>query len=169
MWTDRGRGAVSLIGPRSAVGRPSVVSKMRPAQKSTPRNIEKRAHLSRSTFKHRALRSPIMTIHDIRLRQPLTTTASALQRRKTLNIEASKPTLGSEIGLEPRETAQTRNIRYPGGHGCRSYASIPRGLRCEPWSGRAEDIGMNGDNQLHLGVICRQSVEEADQSHLGCM
>ena len=124
--------------------------------------------MSRSTFKHRALRSPIMTIHDIRLRQPLTTTASALQRRKTLNIEASKPTLGSEIGLEPRETAQTRNIRYQGGPGCRSYASIPRGLRCEPWSGRAEDIGMNGDNRLHLGVICRQSVEEAVR-WFGCM
>ena len=103
-----------------------------------------------------------MTIHDIRLRQPLKTTIPALQRRKTLNIEASKPTLGSEIGLEPRETAQTRNIRYQGGPGCHSYASIPRGLRCEPWSGRAEDIGMNGDNRLHLGVICRQSVEEAD-------
>ena len=26
---------------------------------------------------------------------------------------------------------------------------------------------MNGDNRLHLGVICRQSVEEADC--LGCM
>ena len=26
---------------------------------------------------------------------------------------------------------------------------------------------MNGDNRLHLGVICRQSVEEADG--LGCM
>jgi hypothetical protein len=37
-WTGRGRGAVPLIGPRSAVGRPSVVAKMRPAQKSTPRN-----------------------------------------------------------------------------------------------------------------------------------
>ena len=108
-----------------------------------------------------------MTIHDIRLRQPLTTTASALQRRKTLNIEASKPTLGSEIGLKPRETAQARNTRHQGGPGYHSYASIPRGLRCEPWSGRAEDIGMNGDNRLHLGVICRQSVEEADC--LGCM
>ena len=93
----------------------------------------------------------MMTIHDIRLRQPLTTTASALQRRKTLNIEASKPTLGSEIGLKPRETAQTRNIRYQGGPGCRSYASIPRGLRREPWSGRAEDIGMNGNDRLNLG------------------
>ena len=37
-WEDRGRGAVPLIGPRSAVRRPSVVSKMRPAQKSTLRN-----------------------------------------------------------------------------------------------------------------------------------
>ena len=27
---------------------------------------------------------------------------------------------------------------------------------------------MNGDNQLHLGVICRHSVEEADCG-LGCM
>ena len=75
--------------------------------------------------------------------------------------------MGSETRLTPRETAQACNIRYQGGPGCRSYASIPRGLRCEPWSGRAEDIGMNGDNRLHLGVICRQSVEEADC--LGCM
>ena len=74
----------------------------------------------------------------------------------------AKPALGSETRIAPRETAQARNIRYQGGPGCRSYASIPRGLRCEPWSGRAEDIGMNGDNRLHLGVICRQSVEEAD-------
>ena len=53
--------------------------------------------------------------------------------------------MGSETRLTPRETAQACNIRYQGGPGCRSYASIPRGLRCEPWSGRAEDIGMNGD------------------------
>ena len=74
----------------------------------------------------------------------------------------AKPALGSETRLAPRETAQTCNIRYQGGHGYRSYASIPRELRCEPWSGRAEDIGMTGDNNrlVHLGVICRQSVEE---------
>ena len=75
--------------------------------------------------------------------------------------------MGSETRIAPREPTQACNIRYQGGHGCRSYASIPRGLRCEPWSGRAEDIGMNGDNQLHLGVMCRQSVEEADG--LSCM
>jgi len=75
--------------------------------------------------------------------------------------------LGSETRIAPREPTQARNIWYQGAPGCRSYASIPRGLRCEPWSGRAEDIGMNGDNQLHLGVMCRQSVEEADG--LGCM
>ena len=75
--------------------------------------------------------------------------------------------MGSETRPTPKETARTCNIWYQGGPGCRSYASIPRGLRCEPWSGRAEDIGMNGDNRLHLGVICRQSVEEADC--LGCM
>jgi len=75
----------------------------------------------------------------------------------------AKPALGSETRIAPRETAQTCNIWYQGGPGCRSYASIPRGLR----GGRATDIGMNGDNQLHLGVICRQSVEEA--YGLGCM
>ena len=79
----------------------------------------------------------------------------------------AKPALGSETRLAPRETAQACNIWYQGGPGYRSYASIPRGLRCEPWSGRAEDIGMNGDNRLHLGVICRQSVDEAEG--LGCM
>ena len=87
--------------------------------------------------------------------------------RNTKLSGGAKPTLGSETRVAPRETAQTCNIRHQGGHGSRSYASIPRGLRCEPWSGRAEDIGMNGDNRLHLGVICRQSVEEADC--LGCM
>ena len=75
---------------------------------------------------------------------------------------AAKPTLGSETRITLRETTQACNIWYQGGPGYRSYASIPRGLRCEPWSGRAEDIGMNGDNRLLLGGICRQSVEEAD-------
>ena len=60
----------------------------------------------------------------------------------------AKPALGSETRITPRETAQAFNIWYQGGLGYRSYASIPRGLRCEPWSGRAEDIGMNGDNHV---------------------
>ena len=77
---------------------------------------------------------------------------------------AKQPALGSETRIAPRERAQACNIWYQGGPGCRSYASMPRGLRCEPWSGRAEDIGMNGDNQLHLGVVCCQSVEEAHQT-----
>ena len=105
--------------------------------------------------------------HDSSPRAPdrecvVTRSLPASISRNTKLSGGAKPTLGSETRPTPRETARTCNIRYQGGHGYHSYASIPRGLRCEPWSGRAEDIAMNGDNRLHLGVICRQSVEEAD-------
>ena len=38
IWAGRGRGAVPLTGPRSAVRRPSVVAKIQPANKITLRN-----------------------------------------------------------------------------------------------------------------------------------
>ena len=37
---------------------------------------------------------------------------------------------------------QTSTVWHQGGTGCHIYAFIPRELRCELWSGRAEEIGM---------------------------
>jgi len=167
MWADRERGAVPLVGPRSAVRRPSVVAKIQPANKSTLRNT---MPVAQQVAKPRTF--PCAARHDSSPRAPgrecvVTRSLPASISRNTKLSGGAKPSLGSETRVAPRETAQTCNIRYQGGYGYHSYASIPRGLRCEPWSGRAKDIGMNGDNQLDLGVICRQSVEEADG--LGCM
>ena len=63
-WTGRGRGAGPLIGPRSAVRRPSVVAKIRPAQKA-PRATRCQSPNKSQNLQHFPVQPPLILVHEL--------------------------------------------------------------------------------------------------------
>ena len=63
-WTGLGRGAVPLIGPRSAVRRPSVVAKIRPAQKA-PRATQCQSPNKSQNLEYLPVRLPMILVHEL--------------------------------------------------------------------------------------------------------
>jgi len=82
-------------------------------------------------------------------------------KRNTIIIGAAKPTLGSESRVSSGETAQACTARHQGGPSHHSYAWIPRGLRCGPWSGQEPTFGTWTRMGVFLDVICYTSVKDA--------
>ena len=63
-WTGLGRGTVPLIGPRSAFRRPSVVAKIRPAQKA-PRATQCQSPNKSQNLEYLPVRLPMILVHEL--------------------------------------------------------------------------------------------------------
>jgi len=71
------------------------------------------------------------------------------------------PRWALKAASRPGETAQAYTTRHQGGPWYHSYAWIPRGLRCGPWSGQERAFGTWTRMGVFLAAICCTYVKDA--------